>query len=164
MGLFARDVMQHDVKIIDADASLEELENAFLEAGVSGFPVVEHGSVVGVITRSDVVAQLGGKPGEPPRLSSFYADLTSFDGQHVPVRFSDLAATAPPEGDELRVSDLMTPSTITVAPDASLESVARTLVEHHVHRVLVTDAGTLVGIISSLDLCRLLADGRAAAR
>ena len=160
MGLFARDVMQHDVKIIDADASLEELENAFLEAAVSGFPVVEHGRVVGVITRSDVVAQLGGKPGEPPRLSSFYADLASFDGPHIPVRFSDLAATAPPDGDELRVSDLMTTSTITVAPDASVRAVASTLVEHRVHRVLVTDQGTLVGIISSLDLCRLLAEER----
>ena len=47
MALTASDVMQHSVGVVDASASLAELEAAFVEAGVSGFPVVEGGRVVG---------------------------------------------------------------------------------------------------------------------
>jgi CBS domain-containing protein len=49
MSIVARDVMQRTVGIIDAGASLAELERAFEEAGVSGFPVVDGGRVVGVV-------------------------------------------------------------------------------------------------------------------
>jgi CBS domain-containing protein len=49
---------------------------------------------------------------------------------------------------------------ITVSPDEPLESVARALVEHRIHRVPVAEGGELRGIISSLDLVRLIAEGR----
>lgn len=160
MSLFARNVMQRNVAIIDAQASLVELERAFDEAGVSGFPVVDRGRVVGVVSRADVLSQLGGKSGEEPRLSSFYADLASFATGHGAERFADAAARSGRPMDQLYVSDLMTPSVVTVAPDATLHHIARTLTEHAIHRVLVTDTGTLVGVVSSLDLVRLLAEER----
>ncbi len=160
MGLLARDVMQRNVGIIDAGASLAELENAFEEAGVSGFPVVHGGHVVGVVSRADVVRRLGDKSGQEPRLSTFYADLASFEAEHVAESFAEAAVRGGRAADELRVSDLMTESAITVAPDASLDDVARALVAHHIHRVLVTDEGTLVGVVSSLDLVRLVAEGK----
>ncbi len=152
MQFLARDVMQRNVGIIEAESSLTELEQAFEEAEVSGFPVVHGGRVVGV------VRQLGGKSGETPRLSTFYADLSSFEAEHVSESFADAATRGGQGADELRVSELMTESAITVPPDASLEDVARVLVSHKIHRVLVTDDRTLVGIVSSLDLVRLLAE------
>lgn len=158
MGLLARDLMERNVGIIDAGASLVELEQAFEEAGVSGFPVVEGERIVGVVSRSDVVRQLAGKSGEEPRLSTFYADIARFESELVVESFTDVAARAGKPIDPLRVCDLMTPSVVTVAPDATLTDVARTLVEHHIHRVLVTDDATLVGVVSSLDLVRLLAE------
>jgi CBS domain-containing protein len=158
MQLLARDVMQRNVGIIEAESSLAELERAFEEAEVSGFPVVHGGRVVGVVSRADVVRQLGGKSGETPRLSTFYADLSSFEAEHVSESFADAATRGGQAADELRVSELMTESAVTVPPDASLEDVARVLVSHKIHRVLVTDDRTLVGIVSSLDLVRLLAE------
>ena len=158
MSPFARDLMQRNVAIIDAQASLLELERAFEEARISGFPVVEGGRVVGVVSRADVLRQLGGKPGEEPLLSTYYADLASFESEHARESFADAAARSGKTTDQLRVSDLMTPSAVTVAPDATLHDVARTLIEHRIHRALVTDAGTLVGIVSSLDIVRLVAE------
>jgi CBS domain-containing protein len=162
MGLLARDVMQRNVGIIDAGASLADLEQAFEEAGVSGFPVVQSGRIVGVVSRADVVRRLGDKAGDEPRLSTFYADLASFEAENVAERFAEAAARGGRSADDLRVSDLMTESAITVAPDTSLDDVARTLVAHHIHRVLVTDGGTLVGVVSSLDLVRLIAEEKLA--
>ena len=159
MGLLARDVMQKNVGIIDAEASLADLEQAFEEAGVSGFPVVQAGRIV---SRSDVVRRLGDKTGDAPRLSTFYADLASFEAENVAERFAEAAARGGQSADQLRVRDLMTESAITVAPDTSLDDVARALVAHHIHRVLVTDEGTLVGIVSSLDLVKLMAEEKVA--
>ena len=158
MELYARNLMQRNVGIIDAQASVLELERAFEEAGVSGFPVVEGGRVVGVVSRADVLHQLGGKSGEEPRLSSFYADLASFGSEPATESFADAAARGGKPVDQLCVADLMTSSVVTVAPDATLYDVARTLVEHQIHRVLVTDGRTLVGVVSTLDVVRLVAE------
>lgn len=158
MDLCARNVMQRNVGIIDAQASLLELERAFEEANVSGFPVVEGGRVVGVVSRSDVLRQLDGKSGEEPQLSSFYADLASFGSERPAESFADAAARGGKPMDEMCVADLMTPSVVTVAPDATLQEVAQTLTEHQIHRVLVTDGRTLVGVVSTLDVVRLVAE------
>jgi len=159
MVLTARDVMQHSVGVVEASASLADLEAAFVEAGVSGFPVVEGGRVVGVVSRSDVLHQLGRKGDEAPRLSTFYADLGDYAAQGALETFADATARGGKPVEGLRAGDLMTPSVITVAPDASIVDVAGTLVDHAVHRVLVTDGGTLVGLVSSLDVVRTVAEG-----
>lgn len=53
----------------------------------------------------------------------------------------------------------MTPALVAVGPDDPLATVAKTLIEHRVRRVLVVDGGQLVGIVSSLDVARLIAEG-----
>jgi CBS domain-containing protein len=50
---------------------------------------------------------------------------------------------------------------ITVRPDAKLEEIARVMRDRRVHRLLVTEGEELLGLISSLDLVGLFADGRA---
>ena len=61
--------------------------------------------------------------------------------------------------DALRVSDVMTASVVSVTPDAEIAEVAKLLTKHGIHRVLVIDGETLVGVVSSLDLARLVAEG-----
>lgn len=160
MTLTASEIMQRSVGIVDASASLPELEAAFAEARVSGFPVIAAGRVVGVVSRSDVLHQLGRKDEEKPRLSTFYADLGDYSAQNVCESFADAGARGGKPVEGLRAADLMTPSVITVAPDTAIADVARTLVEHAIHRVLVTDGGTLVGVVSSLDVVRMVAEGQ----
>jgi CBS domain-containing protein len=54
----------------------------------------------------------------------------------------------------------MTATPIVVSPDTPIDEVARLLVARHVHRVLVADSAGLHGVISALDVLRLVADGR----
>jgi CBS domain-containing protein len=61
--------------------------------------------------------------------------------------------------EHLRVRDVMIRDVIHVAPDAPLREAARRMTESRVHRVLVIESGALVGLLSALDLVRLLADG-----
>jgi len=43
---------------------------------------------------------------------------------------------------------------MTVPADADLVDVARSMVERHMHHVVVTEGGTVVGVLSSLDFVR----------
>lgn len=58
MDLVATELMRRDVQTASASMSLPELERAFVESGVSGFPVVDGEQVVGVVSRSDIVVRL----------------------------------------------------------------------------------------------------------
>ena len=161
MSWTAKDLMRRGIAVVEASATMDELERAFAEAKVSGFPVVAGGAVVGVISRSDVLERFGGGSASGPSsvASTYYGDVAAPSRDSV-ATIDELAARAGRRTDELRVEDLMTRTVISVSPDDSYEAVAQTLTSHHVHRALVIDGGQLVGIVSSLDLVALIARER----
>ncbi len=55
---------------------------------------------------------------------------------------------------EVKVSDVMTKDIVSVGPDADLKEVSREMQQAQVRRVLVTDGGRLLGVISTADLAR----------
>jgi CBS domain-containing protein len=55
------------------------------------------------------------------------------------------------------VRDIMTASVYTIPADAPIAEIARTMVDGHVHRLLVAEGDKLVGIVSTLDLLRAIA-------
>lgn len=160
----ARDLMQRDVGVIDALAPLAELERCFVDGKVSGFPVLRDGVVVGVVSRADVVASLIRDVRRKPTRSSYYGGLESFEAEELVETFAEVTEQNRNSLEGLRVEDVMTPWVVAVSPRDSLEQVARTLVENHVHRALVIDEERLVGLISTLDFARLFADGRVSYR
>jgi signal-transduction protein with cAMP-binding, CBS, and nucleotidyltransferase domain len=87
-------------------------------------------------------------------LEPFDADLRSPDddlrmGEAVAARVAKLC-----------VHDVMIDDILSVVPDATLQEVAKVMLERPVHRVLVMEGGALLGLISSLDLLRLFAEGK----
>jgi predicted transcriptional regulator len=58
------------------------------------------------------------------------------------------------------VADIMTRDVATVEPDAPLERVAAIFVDRRIHRLPVVEAGRVVGMVTTLDIARLIADGR----
>jgi len=57
---------------------------------------------------------------------------------------------------ETTAADAMTKVLVMVAPDASIEEVARTMREQHIHRVLVGEDRMLEGVLTTFDLLRVL--------
>ncbi len=55
---------------------------------------------------------------------------------------------------EVRVSDVMTTNLVSVGPDADIREVSREMQNAQVRRVLVTESGRLLGVISTADLAR----------
>jgi CBS domain-containing protein len=153
-----RDYMTQSVVVIEAQATGRELQRLLAGHRISGCPVVELGTLVGVVSRSDLVRQLAVSRSRAEEVSDYYRDL-----QVTPeAALDEIEALSARLMDAVRVEDLMSTRLIAVKPDATLVIAAQRLIEHHVHRLLVIDAGRLQGVISSQDLVRAIAAGPAA--
>ena len=79
------------------------------------------------------------------------------DGRAVGIVSSwDLTGSVDPEAE---VASIMTADVVRIAPSELADDAARRMVEAFVHHLLVVDGdGELVGVLSSFDLLRELAD------
>ncbi len=150
--LTARDVMNPIVLSIRQDKTVRELAAFLTENEISGAPVVDgHGKLVGVVSLRDIVEKAGGGneelAGGRRRLgSSEWGDkLTPNEAGQMHI-----------ENEGLLVREIMTPSVYTVAESIPVAQVAETMLRGHIHRLLVVRGSQAVGIISSLDLLKLL--------
>ena len=60
------------------------------------------------------------------------------------------------ELDKTRVEQIMTPGAIALDEETPVEKVAKVMIESRIHRVLITKADKLSGIVTSMDLLRAL--------
>jgi CBS domain-containing protein len=75
------------------------------------------------------------------------------------VSETDIAEAELEQADATSVREIMTPTAYTIPHDTPVADVARTMVSGRVHRLLVTRAGRVVGIVTTLDLLKLLYEG-----
>jgi len=148
--------MQSKVRTVGPDMSLPDLDRAFLEARVSGFPVVEKGRLVGVISRSDIVRKLATEQSYAEYLTDYNRDIGGFEDLASAEPLSQVASRVGSRLGSASVKDMMSPTPVTVSVDDPVSEVARLMVERRIHRVPVIGDGRLEGIITSLDLVRLL--------
>jgi CBS domain-containing protein len=159
MDLLAKEVMRRNVLTVAPDVKLPELEELFLKERVSGLAVVDRGELVGIVSRSDIVRQLLQEHHLAESTSDYYCDDTGFHELPL-VTFEQVADRVGERIEMLCVRDVMSDRLVKVGPDQPLRQVAEMMVDNRVHRVLVTEHDRLVGVISALDLARLIADGR----
>jgi CBS domain-containing protein len=159
MARTARDVMQTEVKSVSPELPLVELDKLFIESRVTGFPVVENERLVGVVSRSDIVRKLVAERSYAEYLSDFYRDIGSFDEPRAADTASELGSQVGVRLGSSTVRDVMSRNPVTVTVDDPIRRVAEQLVERRIHRLpVVSNDGRLEGIISTLDLVRLLVD------
>lgn len=142
----ARDVMQTQVITVNVLDTLLHVEKVFADEDIHGAPVVdERGEVLGIISTSDLVRARGGEGGTVGPVSA-HAARDSASDDLVPEIALECA------------SDVMTLGVVRVRPNAPIADVARTMRERQVHRVLVMEAGEVVGLISTFDLLQVIED------
>lgn len=161
MTLSVASVMQKQVESVRPGMSVHDLERRLLRKRISGCPVVEDGKVVGIVSRSDVIRQLCIERTNVEMMSDYYSDFSGMPHE-VPQAQSldEIASQLGRRIGHLTVRDLMMEKVISVRSDDPLSRAAQVLVEKHIHRLPVIDDEQLVGIITSLDLVRTIADGR----
>ena len=182
--LSVRDLMSTDVVTVSPELSIRDALELLTERHIGGAPVMTESRVVGVVTAADllafeadappapveredqlevgelapVVEELEDEETVPP--SAFFTDWWADAGADAVERGR---AAAEPEWDVLAehtVAEAMSTSLLWVAPREPVARAAALMGSREVHRLLVLERGRLVGILTTTDIARAVADGR----
>jgi len=151
LSLTAADLMSDQVIVLTQEMPLQEAARQLLENQIGGAPVVDGwGKCVGVLSAADFVRLAGqshaAAPARPDSCSQPHAgpaDWQVVEVEHLP-------------GGEVR--HYMTADPVTVQADIPIRSLARQMIDAHIHRLIVVDAAERpVGVVSSSDILSAVA-------
>ena len=169
-----RDIMTRDVLTVGPTTTLREAAELLATRHIGGVPVVEGSRLVGVVSANDILAfaaasdetidesvdddvddwaEPGG--GDPP--ARWFAELADRAELDVVHELHD-APAGPDALDRHTVAEVMTRRVVALPPDADAVTAAARLRTLDVHRVLVVDGDRLLGIVTTTDITRAVAD------
>lgn len=177
-----RDLMTTELVVVEPEVSVRDAMALLSARHISGAPVVAGERLLGVFSANDLVGFAASLPGvpeersesgdlaelespeeweegdEPP--SAYFVDWWADAGADVVERLKD---SDQPEWDVLgehTVGETMTRRICSVAPDTDIVEAARYMTSAGIHRVLVMEHGRLLGILTTMDVVRAVANGR----
>ena len=125
------ELMQQNVRTVTGDANVAEVVLSLADAHVSGMPVVDRvGRMIGVVSASDVLLAEAEAEGRPEAM------------------------------EETSVREIMTSRPSTIGPEEDVREAARQMLYADVHRLFVAEGERLVGVISTIDIVRAVANGK----
>ena len=148
--LTAKDIMTTDCITFTPDTDVAEAARLLLEKNINGAPVVDGGTVVGVLCQSDLVAQQ-----KKVTLPSFF---TLLDGV-FPLTSHDELEREMTKIAALKVGDAMTPAPIFVHPDTTIEDIATMMANEKLYTLPVLENDHLVGVVGKEDVLKTLFKG-----
>ena len=142
----AHQIMTRKVISVAPETTIVEAANLMLREHVSGLPVLDKaGAVVGIVSEGDFLRRSEiGTPRKRGRLLTFF--LGSGGAAEDYVREHGR-----------KVSEIMTPSPMTVSEDAPLPEIVSLMERNNIKRVPVVRDGKLVGIVSRSNLLQAVA-------
>jgi CBS domain-containing protein len=142
----AKQIMTRNVISVAPDTTVVEAANIMLQKHISGLPVVDNaGSVIGIVSEGDFLRRIEiGTPRKRGRLPSFFIGYASAAEDYVHEHGR-------------KVSEIMTPSPVTIGEDTSLSDVVSLMERNNIKRIPVVRDGKLVGIVSRSNLLRAVA-------
>jgi len=145
----ALDLMTTEVLTVTLDTPVSEIAKLLAERHISGVPVVDRDrKLAGIVSEADIVVRAA-RP-HFPRYIPFLEGIIFLEN---PAHYEQevqkmLAVTA---------ADIMTTKLVTAPPTASLEELATLMTENKINRVVITEQGRIVGIVTRGDLVRTIA-------
>lgn len=149
--------MNRDVFGVRVDMTVREAAGFLTENHIGGAPVLdEEARLVGVVSLTDLAENASERPDIAAAGAGARArrDVRGLDERPAGGNLTRLHDE--PEG--LLVRDIMTPTVYTVPEDTPVPEIARAMIAGRIHRLFVTRQRRVVGIVTPLDLLRLLAD------
>lgn len=139
----ARDVMRRDVVTVSEGADLWDLASLFTTRGITGAPVIdERGEVIGVVSQTDIVRHLKELLQSTLVASNFYAEPEN--------------DAVNPRSRVLTARDLMTPTIIKADEGTPVDELGRIMLREGVHRLIITRGREIAGIVTTMDLLKVL--------
>jgi CBS domain-containing protein len=147
--LIASDIMNDNVICLRAYSTLAHAWQELMEHQISGAPVVnENRELLGVLSQTDLAREAYASEFSDFPTNTFYWGAPFFGRENVGI--------LPERMNTLLVDEVMTKDPICVDINDDIATISTRMRVHHIHRVIVMDKGKVAGIISSLDLLKLL--------
>jgi CBS domain-containing protein len=144
--LRVQDVMTSNVSTVESSVPLSEVFDLLLRQQLKAVPVVEDKLVIGIITGGDLLDRAG--------LGLRLSLQRLLPTEKLEEQKKQLAASGKTAG------EIMTTPVYTIGQDERVSRAARIMIEKGIKRLPVLDkSGSLVGIISRLDVICTLASG-----
>ena len=146
LNLTANDLMSRNVVMLPKEMSLRVAAHLLAQNQISGAPVVDlEGRCIGVVSATDFMkrAEKGDDAAKFESTGDCHCAWQMLDVEDLPLD---------------QVGGHMTRDPVTVTPQTSIVTLARLMLDAHIHRVVVTDADRRpIGIVSSTDLLAAIA-------
>jgi CBS domain-containing protein len=147
-------LMTPDPLSIRAGATVREAVSFLTDKGFSAAPVIDKaGRPVGVLSRADIIVYDREKVEYIEPVPEYYekGTLVAPTGERLGNGFQVEKA------DSVQVRDIMTPIVFSVSPETPARNVVENMLALKVHRLfVVAKDGTLIGVISALDVLKHL--------
>ena len=182
-------IMTKTVVTATPEMTLREAAELFAAHHISGAPVVSGTTVVGVVSAADILAftasERAGTTEAPPEpanrdwlgstsdgevssetlpSASYFTQLWSDASDAVSDRLDNPDGAERDLLDEHTVDEIMSRPLVMLAPTDDVLRAATIMEEKSIHRVIVVADGQLVGIVSTLDIVRAVAERTLATR
>ncbi|HPK87270.1 MAG TPA: CBS domain-containing protein [Atribacterota bacterium] len=130
----AKDMMSDEVITVKKDDSLAEVAELMIKKRISGFPVLENGEIIGIITSNDLFLVMDMiKTGELLQNDDTYSSQPS-------VNFA------------------MSTNIVTVNPETNLDEIISLMKYRNIHTLPVMSQNKLVGVIGRRDIFKSFYD------
>ncbi len=140
------EVMQAEWPTLGPESTVEEAIRLFVEARISGAPVVEGERLLGIITEGDLIFQ------DADVKAPGFLDIL---GGIVPLGNTEEYRREALKSAGVTVGEVMTGDPITVPPSASLAETATMMAERRIKLLPVAEDGRLLGVITRMDILTL---------
>ena len=153
-NVVAKDLMSTSLLAAHESWTVAELAQFLVSNGITGAPVLDDDEhLVGVVSVTDVTrfASMGEDMRDERGRHGYYTDSLDFNS---PLDY--LEDNSESELEAATVKDIMTPSIFDVESDTAIEDVAKAMVSNGIHRVFVRNEGRIVGVVSALDILKLV--------
>jgi CBS domain-containing protein len=144
----ARDVMVRAVVTASPDTTVDGLVRLMINLRISGVPILDKdGRLVGIVTEGDLLRRVEtGTERHRPRWRELFSSNSRLAAEYV-------------KSHAKRVADIMTREVFSVEEMATLGEIADLLEAKKIKRVPVMHDGQIVGVVSRVDLLKVLASG-----
>jgi CBS domain-containing protein len=144
-----RSFMINAVTALTPQTSLAAATKLFHEQRITGAPVVDEGCrCVGVLSQTDLLVRA-------EQRSSALGNSRYLLVLHGEPTLEDNVLDVPTSAGV--VDDIMSREPIAITGDTTLRAAIERMVHHGVHRLMVVDDGKLQGVVTSMDVLRMLA-------
>jgi CBS domain-containing protein len=140
------DVMETDWPTLGPEQTVEDAIKLFAESGISGVPVVEDGSLTGIVTEGDLIFR------DAEIKAPGFLDIL---GGVIPLGNWDEYRQEALKSAGVTVGEVMTRDVITISPDASLAEAATIMAEERIKLLPVAEEGDLRGVVTRMDILTL---------